>query len=105
MLSIVLHGIVCYCMELICILWYRIVLHVIALYRMVLHGIVLYLTVLHGIALYHRLLRRVGSQQDTYQFYTVCVKYLCRRKEEGGVSTGKAWEVDLFKYFHPAQFQ
>ena len=41
MLSIVLHGIVWYCMELLCILWYPIVLHVIALYRMVLHGIVL----------------------------------------------------------------
>ena len=42
MLSIVLHGIIWYCMELLCILWYRIVLHVIALYRMVLHGIVSY---------------------------------------------------------------
>ena len=28
-------------MDMLCILWYRIVLHVIALYRMVLHGIVL----------------------------------------------------------------
>ena len=49
--SIVWHGIIWYCMELLCILWYCIVLHVIALYCMVLHGIVLYLTVLHGIAL------------------------------------------------------
>ena len=48
MLSIVLHGIVWYYMELLCILWYRIVF---MLNRMVLHGIVLYLTVLHGIAL------------------------------------------------------
>ena len=46
-------------MELLCILWYRIVLHVIALYRMVLHGIVLYLTVLHGIAL-------LGSARGLY---------------------------------------
>ena len=38
-------------MDMLCILWYCIVLHVIALYCMVLHGIVLYLTVLHGIAL------------------------------------------------------
>ena len=55
MLSIVLHGIVWYCLELLCILWYRIVLHGIALYIvwycMVLHGTVLYLTVLHSIAL------------------------------------------------------
>ena len=48
MLSIVLHGIVWYYMELLCILWYRIVF---MLNRMVLHGIALYLTVLHGIAL------------------------------------------------------
>ena len=46
-------------MELLCILWYRIVLHVIALYRMVSHGIVLYLTVLHGIAL-------LGSARGLY---------------------------------------
>ena len=39
------------CMELNCILWYRIVLHIIALYRMVLHGNIFYLTVLHGTAL------------------------------------------------------
>ena len=49
--SIILYGIVWYCVELPCILWYCIVVQVIALYRMVLHGIVLYLTVLHGIAL------------------------------------------------------
>ena len=39
--QIVSHGIVWYCMVLLCILWYCIVLHVIALYRMVLQGIVL----------------------------------------------------------------
>ena len=60
--SIVSHGIVWYCMELLCILWYRIVLHVIALYLMVLHGIVLYLTVLHGIAL-------LGSARGLYLLY------------------------------------
>ena len=62
MLSIVLHGIVWYCMELLCILWYRIF----SCHSIVLYGIVLYLTVLHGIAL---LASARCISQDTYQFY------------------------------------
>ena len=51
MLSIVLHGIVSYCMELLCILWYRIVFMSIVWYCMVLYYILRYCMVLHGIAL------------------------------------------------------
>ena len=61
MISIVLPGIVGYCMELLCMLWYRIVS---MFYRMVLHGIVLYLMVLHC------WLRRAGCiSQDTYTYF------------------------------------
>ena len=54
-------------MDMLCILWYCIVLHVIAFYRMVLHGIVLYLTALHGIALLGS--ARGCISQDTYLLY------------------------------------
>ena len=50
MLSIVLHGIVWYCMEFLCILWYRIVFmsfHCIVWYCMVLYYILQYCMVLH----------------------------------------------------------
>ena len=61
MLSFVLHGIVWYCMELICILRYRIDFK---FNCMVLHGILLYLTVLHC------WLPRAGSQ-DFYLLYII----------------------------------
>jgi len=67
MLSIVLHGIVWYCMEFLCILWYPIVFmsfHCIVWYCMVLYYILRYCMVLHC------WLRRAGCiSQDTYLLY------------------------------------
>ena len=70
MLSIVFHGIVWYCMDMLCILWHCIVLHVIALHCMVLHGIVLYQ---YGIAWYCIVGFGAGCiSQDTYLLY-ICI--------------------------------
>ena len=65
----VLHGIVWYCMELLCILWYRIVFmsfHCIIWYCMVLYYILRYCMVLHC------WVRRAGCiSQDTYLLYFI----------------------------------
>ena len=75
-LSIILHGIVSYCMELLCILWYRIVFmsfHCIIWYCMVLYYILRYCMVLHC------WLRRAGCiSQDTYLLYIIWAKYKIR---------------------------
>ena len=49
MLSIVLHGIVWYCMELLCILWHRIF----SCHSIVSYGIAWYCIISYGIALLH----------------------------------------------------
>ena len=96
MLSIVLHGIVWYCMEFLCILWYPIVFmsfHCIVWYCMVLYYILRYCMVLHC------WLRRVGCiSQDTYLLYDNdskhCNNYKCCSAPlfyDLGLSIGFKW--------------
>ena len=82
MLSIVLHGIVSYCMELLCILWYRIVFMSIVWYCMVLYYILRYCMVLHGIAL-------LASARGLYlarHLSTLCIINAC-------LAISAAWNI------------